>query len=74
MAALNKAGALQCQANLAELRHVLLSLKGQAEREMVEAEARVNAFSKLLSFSDMAAEQFRDMLAAIEAAEGPANG
>jgi hypothetical protein len=68
---LNKQGCRESLSSLGELRALLLGLVSDAERQVSEAELRLTAYRKFLSFTDIQAAAIRDRLTQIEAAEAP---
>jgi hypothetical protein len=69
MTALNKQGCRESLSSLGELRVLLAGLVSDAERQVSEAELKLTAYRKLLSFADIQAAEYRERLAHIEAAE-----
>jgi hypothetical protein len=66
---LNKQGCRESLSSLGELRRLLAGLVSDAERQVSEAELKLTAYRKLLSFVDIQASEYRERLAQIEAAE-----
>jgi hypothetical protein len=66
---LNKQGCRESLSSLGELRALLVGLVSDAERQVSEAELRLTAYRKLLSFADIQAAEIRERLAQIEAAQ-----